>query len=85
MGCSRNDIYNFNFAQNPDDDFDDGAKSNGTGLSVHLKICNIDAVNNLDDKVAPVSVKLTIKMFLKPLIRMMPIRNLKHSLHLIMV
>ena len=54
-------------------------------MSVDLKIFNIDAVNNLDDKVAAVSVKLTMKMFLKPLIGMMPIRKLIHSLHIFMI
>ena len=51
IGCNRN------FVQNPDDYFSNSAKSDGTSLSVDLKICNIDTVNNLADKVMFVSVK----------------------------
>ena len=31
IDCTLNDIYDFHFAKNPDDDFSNSAKSNGTG------------------------------------------------------
>ena len=52
--CNRNDIFRFNFAQNPDDDLSSSAKSNGTGLPADLSNCNIDTVNNLDDQIIQV-------------------------------
>ena len=48
IGCDPNNIYDFNFTQNPDD-ISNSVKSNGTGLSVDLNSCNIDTGNNLDN------------------------------------
>ena len=44
IDCNRYDIYEFNFAQNPDDDLRNSAKSNGTGFSVDLNSCTIHIV-----------------------------------------
>ena len=54
IDSSCNNIYNFNFAQNLDDDFSNSAKSNGTSLSVDLNSCNIDTLNNSDNQIIPV-------------------------------
>ena len=45
--CKENNTDNSNFVFNSqvDDDFSNSAKSNGTGLSVDLDSCNIEAVN----------------------------------------
>ena len=39
IGYNRNDIYDFNFAQNSDDDCSNSVKPNGTGLFVDLNRC----------------------------------------------
>ena len=49
--CNHNNIYDFNFAQNPDDYINNSFKSNKTGLSVDLSSSNIDIVNNLDNQI----------------------------------
>ena len=52
--CNRNDIFHFNFAQNPVDDLSSSAKTNETGLPADLNNRNIDTVNNLDDQIIQV-------------------------------
>ena len=51
IDCNRNDTYNFNFSQNPRDDFSNSFEYNGIGLSVDLNSCNMDTVNNLDNQI----------------------------------
>ena len=50
--CNHNNIYDFNFAQNPDDYINNSFKSDKTGLS-DLSSSNIDIVNNLDNQIIP--------------------------------